>query len=407
MIVFNFALPNKKWAKDLIASKLFNLDEQTVIKATLSILPLSLLFCVDTFFHSEYSFVQVLFLVNLVLFTLTFIYYLKSFVIAISSLNFIVSQILILLGTSLLVLAVQIVIAGYVVWEDAFFNTLLIFSWLGLADYIAQKFTKNNIHGRLWILFVAFGFVYLIWTELFLGVAVGVISIYSSFLDFTGLLMAVVFWLESFQKLVLYVNDKIDNLNFSMLIASLALLLLSLIAYESYLTFVYQTTIVRYQIFWYKELPVLFGSVFLINLYYKYYRPLTEKSVNEEKTENHQLIVRQTKKDLPLAFDDIAYIEIQNSISIAYTYSNGKVVLEKGLNQLEEELNPAQFFRVNRQLILSLSCVEDYKRDVNQKLVAFYKTLNGDLSSVVISRYRSPHFKQWYRKSELIEVDTI
>lgn len=63
------------------------------------------------------------------------------------------------------------------------------------------------------------------------------------------------------------------------------------------------------------------------------------------------------------------------------------------LEELEELLDPARFFRANRQHIIHLDAIHQFRTGVNGRIVV---TLTGPAATEVeISREKAPHFREW------------
>lgn len=60
---------------------------------------------------------------------------------------------------------------------------------------------------------------------------------------------------------------------------------------------------------------------------------------------------------------DVAYFYSENKITFAVTYTGQEHIVDLSLNKLVEQLDPDQFFRANRQVLLcvkAISHVEPY-----------------------------------------------
>ena len=64
------------------------------------------------------------------------------------------------------------------------------------------------------------------------------------------------------------------------------------------------------------------------------------------------------------------------------------------LDEVEELLNPKQFYRANRQFIINLDAIQTVKPVENSKLIIKLKEPNQKLE-IDMSRLKSPEFKKW------------
>lgn len=91
--------------------------------------------------------------------------------------------------------------------------------------------------------------------------------------------------------------------------------------------------------------------------------------------------------------DNIFFFKSHNGIIHLYT-SNGKCYpVEYSLDQLEEILNPIDFFRINRQYVISLNSVMEIHHYFNSRLLL--KLTPFETEKVIVSRERCTAFKKW------------
>ncbi len=75
------------------------------------------------------------------------------------------------------------------------------------------------------------------------------------------------------------------------------------------------------------------------------------------------------------------------------THDNQKFILDYTLDELERSLQPADFFRANRQCIISQRCVVAIHPWFNQQLKV--DIIPAPTAQLVISREKSHEFKKW------------
>lgn len=90
--------------------------------------------------------------------------------------------------------------------------------------------------------------------------------------------------------------------------------------------------------------------------------------------------------------EDIAFFYSHLNISYATLFNNEKVVVPQTLETLEQELEPRNFFRVNRQYIVHINSIEQVHNFFNGKLKL--KIKNGT-EDIIVSRTKAPLFKLW------------
>ncbi|MBE9602336.1 LytTR family DNA-binding domain-containing protein [Pedobacter sp. MC2016-24] len=91
--------------------------------------------------------------------------------------------------------------------------------------------------------------------------------------------------------------------------------------------------------------------------------------------------------------EDIAFFNAHLNVSYANLFNGEQVVVPQVLETLEQELNPKNFFRVNRQYIVHVNSIEKVDNFFNGKLKL--KLKNCADTGVIVSRTKAPLFKTW------------
>ena len=98
------------------------------------------------------------------------------------------------------------------------------------------------------------------------------------------------------------------------------------------------------------------------------------------------------------------HLKLVNSEEISCFYSENKgtylqcsngrsYLMESSLDKLEPELDPKEFFRVNRQFIVRLENIADIVAYSNQRLEVRLKDYSGQ--QIIVSRERVKAFREW------------
>lgn len=90
--------------------------------------------------------------------------------------------------------------------------------------------------------------------------------------------------------------------------------------------------------------------------------------------------------------NDVLYFESKHKLTYLTTGEGKRYPLQYTLQELEDLLNPKQFFRINRQMILRDRAIEDVAAITNSRLqvkIPFAK------KAVVVSRERCGDFRDW------------
>lgn len=123
-----------------------------------------------------------------------------------------------------------------------------------------------------------------------------------------------------------------------------------------------------------------------------YFEILKTMSSNQNSYKKRFLV---SKGDVlvPLSVDEIAYFLAEDKLVFLYTVDGRKYIVNYSLDALETQLDPQQFFRVNRHCILnSISIVKVHSFFNYQLKVEVVPSISGEL---LVSRSRSANFKNW------------
>ncbi|MEO3404005.1 LytTR family DNA-binding domain-containing protein [Mucilaginibacter sp. CAU 1740] len=134
-----------------------------------------------------------------------------------------------------------------------------------------------------------------------------------------------------------------------------------------------------------------------------------ENSVNKSYQQAHLIeeLVRQiqpktyrTRFFLPyrdgyrkINVEDIAFFNSHLNITYANLFNGEQIIVPQTLETLEQELEPRNFFRVNRQYILHANSIEKVHNFFNGKLKLNVK--NTTDTDIIVSRTKAPLFKNW------------
>ena len=101
------------------------------------------------------------------------------------------------------------------------------------------------------------------------------------------------------------------------------------------------------------------------------------------------------KKKKIIRKKEVAFFSIKDGAVYALTFNGEQFLLDLYLTDIEKTLDTNQFFRLNRQFIVSRKAILDFTLDTNDKIkVQFIKYL-GFENSAMVSRYNAPKFKSW------------
>ena len=108
----------------------------------------------------------------------------------------------------------------------------------------------------------------------------------------------------------------------------------------------------------------------------------------------HFLVSQKADKLIPLKTGKIAFIYIETGIVKAIDYKEKSFVMENTLDELAAMLDPKQFFRANRQFIISRNAIKDIDLWFNSRLSV--NLIVQVSEKILISKVRIPVFKDWF-----------
>ncbi len=120
------------------------------------------------------------------------------------------------------------------------------------------------------------------------------------------------------------------------------------------------------------------------------------RQVAENRTEqSSSFLVHVKDKIIPLRFEDIAFFYTSNERVIATTLRGESYPIDKSLDTIYSQLPSADFFRANRQFIISRPSVQDISVWFGSRL-----SLNLNVESperIIIPKARISEFKEWLK----------
>lgn len=114
---------------------------------------------------------------------------------------------------------------------------------------------------------------------------------------------------------------------------------------------------------------------------------------HREKIYRTRFLISGKDRYSPLEVSDVAYFYSENKITFAVTYSGQEHIIDLSLNKLVEQLDPDQFFRANRQILLCVKAIDHIEPYFNGRIVVFVKPPYK--SQIIISEEKITAFKLW------------
>ena len=106
-----------------------------------------------------------------------------------------------------------------------------------------------------------------------------------------------------------------------------------------------------------------------------------------------RFLVKRGTDYVTVKTDDIAYFYAAHKLVCMIDSKNQKFILDQSLADIEKQLDPAQFYRVNRKYLIHLNAIKKIKSYPKSKLqLEVEPTLNEE---IIISQENVAGFKEW------------
>ena len=115
-----------------------------------------------------------------------------------------------------------------------------------------------------------------------------------------------------------------------------------------------------------------------------------------KKVYKSNFLIPHKDKFIPLAVDKIACLYTENKMVKIITSDNQTYTIDSSLEDMYAQLDPAQFFRANRQYIISHNSIKDVSIWFGSKLSVNLHVIVPE--KIIVSKARVPEFKVWYTK---------
>jgi DNA-binding LytR/AlgR family response regulator len=127
----------------------------------------------------------------------------------------------------------------------------------------------------------------------------------------------------------------------------------------------------------------------------KDYRLLTEQ-VNDSYAANYRtrFLAKVGQRLFFIAAAEVAYFAADNKIVFLIDREGNRFIINSTIEKLETELNPKDFFRLSRKIIIHADAIDQVKPCQSNRLKLQLKGIAAS-EEIIISRERVADFKQW------------
>lgn len=124
-------------------------------------------------------------------------------------------------------------------------------------------------------------------------------------------------------------------------------------------------------------------------------RSVIKSIENYRKTYKTCFLIPQRDELIPVETEFISYFYIEKRLVKVMTIYNKEYTMNLNLDELEHQLNPNDFFRVNRQFLIHRRSVKNLYTYFGGKLIIKTNTLLN--KKIVVSKVKARIFKDWMR----------
>lgn len=125
-------------------------------------------------------------------------------------------------------------------------------------------------------------------------------------------------------------------------------------------------------------------------------RDLAKAITSEIKLYRSRFLLNFREELISISTHQIAYFVSENKITYLIHCDGRKFFMDQTLGELEEELDPAQFFRIARHIIASGSAIHKIYQHFNFKLKI--ELVPAYPEEIILSRDKSSQLKEWLNK---------
>lgn len=109
-----------------------------------------------------------------------------------------------------------------------------------------------------------------------------------------------------------------------------------------------------------------------------------------------RFLVKNGQKLISIAIDSIAYFYSDKRLNFFRTVDNKKYVVDYTMDELEDMLNPQDYFRVSRSFYVSIACISKIDDYFGNRLILQLQPATD--KEVLVSREKVMSFKKWMGK---------
>jgi len=124
---------------------------------------------------------------------------------------------------------------------------------------------------------------------------------------------------------------------------------------------------------------------------------LLKQAFNQKESFKTSILVHYKESFIPVAVNKIAFFVVENEILYIQTFDNQRYSVFKSMSEIESSIDPSQFFRINRQVLLNKNAIKEIQPYFNRKVII--KTDVRTKEQLIVSRLKVTEFMNWIEQS--------
>jgi len=120
---------------------------------------------------------------------------------------------------------------------------------------------------------------------------------------------------------------------------------------------------------------------------------LLEKQEPQKEIYKKRFLIKRGTDYISIRTEDIRYFFATHKIVCVVDDRSQKFIIDQSLNEIEKQLDPAQFYRVNRKYIVNINAIKKIRSYPKSKLQLELDPVNND--EIIISQENVASFKEW------------
>jgi len=117
----------------------------------------------------------------------------------------------------------------------------------------------------------------------------------------------------------------------------------------------------------------------------------------ENKSYKSTVLIRYRESYIPVPVNQIALFALEDEVLYAYRFDEQKHAVFKTLDEMESSLDPALFYRINRQVLLNRNAIVEIQPYFNRKMVVKVPLILPE--KLVVSRLKVTPFLSWVEQA--------